>query len=480
MEAKREQDGLDIKLEKYAKSGVYPFHMPGHKRNAVFMTNPYAIDITEIDGFDDLHAPAGILKDAMERAAKLYGARQSFYLVNGSTCGILAAISAAVPFGGKLLMTRCAHRSVYHAAYLRHLSTEYLNPLISKFDMHGSVNPQEVKKALSENPNIDAVLITSPTYEGIVSDVMSIAKIAHEYHVPLIVDEAHGAHFGFHSAFPQTAVRLGADLVIQSMHKTLPSLTQTALLHLNSSYIKAEDIQKYLAIYETSSPSYLLMAGMDKCIRLLKEEGKRLFDSYAAHLGEFYQKAGRLSNIRILRKEDFVSEEACEFDISKIVISLKNTDMDGQRLYGRLRDHYRLQMEMFSKSYVLAMTGIMDSSEGMDRLFLALNEIDSRISPRQGENFEEFSLIRRFYSPKEKKREIFEAMDSPKKEVSFDDAAGKISGGMVSLYPPGIPALLPGEAIDEDFIKTVRECIKFRLNLQGIADIINERITVMD
>lgn len=479
MSTNNEPDGLDLKLEKYAKSGMYPFHMPGHKRNAAFIPNPYAIDITEIDGFDDLHAPEGILKEAMERAADLYGAKQSFYLVNGSTCGILAAISAAVPFKGKLLMARNAHKSVYHAAYLRHLSTEYLNPPLNGFGMHGAIDPDEVRKALAKNSDIHAVLITSPTYEGIVSDVMSIAKIAHEYHVPLIVDEAHGAHFGFHPAFPQTAVRLGADLVIQSMHKTLPSLTQTALLHLNSSYIKKEDVQKYLAVYETSSPSYLLMAGMDKCIRLLKEDGGRLFERYTARLGGFYEKADDFSNLRVLRKSDYDKSEAYDADISKIIISSYGTGIDGQRLYGRLRDSYHLQMEMFSRSYVLAMTSIMDSEEGLGRLLSALGEIDARILPQKEKHLEEFALVRRFYAPKEKKMEICDAMDSLTKSVSFDEAPGRISGKMVSLYPPGIPALLPGEAIDEDFVKTVRECIKYRLNLQGIADIINERITVI-
>lgn len=479
MPAEKETEELDIRLEKYAGEDIYPFHMPGHKRNMFSMPNPYSIDITEIDGFDNLHAPEGILKGAMERAAELYGAEQSFYLVNGSTCGILAAISAAVPLKGKLLMARNAHKSAYHAAYLRLLTTEYLYPSISSFGIHGAIDPQEVQRMLDQNPDTYAVFITSPTYEGIVSDIAAIAKIAHEYQVPLIVDEAHGAHFGFHDAFPQTAVRLGADLVIQSMHKTLPSFTQTALLHLNSAYIRPKKVQKYLAIYETSSPSYLLMGGMEKCVRMLKEEGGSLFDRYAARLGEFYQKSEGLSKIRILQKTDFSLDEAYDADMSKIIISLKGTGIDGKALYEILRKKYRLQMEMCSECHVLGMTSIMDSDAGMSRLFEALKEIDATVSAKEECFHKSFAFTRRFYASRERRLKLWEAMDLSTETVFFDEAAGRVSGSMVSIYPPGIPALVPGEVIDLDFIETVRDCIKFRLNLQGIADIINEKVTVV-
>ncbi len=481
MSEERSREFLDTKLEAYAKSDYYPFHMPGHKRNPLKMPNPYTIDITEIDGFDNLHAPAGILKEAGERAARLYGAKKSYYLINGSTCGILAAVSAAVKPHGTLLMARNVHKSVYHAAYLRGLTTEYLNPCMSEFGIFGAIDPEEVRKKLEQNPNINAVILTSPTYEGIVSDIAKIAEIVHEYQIPLIVDEAHGAHFGFHEAFPQTAVRSGVDAVIQSMHKVLPSLTQTALLHLNSEYISLKSIEKYLDIYETSSPSYVLMAGMEKCIRLLNEEGEKLFDRYAVRLKDFYQKAEEFSHIHIMNEKDFSAEEIYGLDISKIVISVKNTDMTGSRLYELLLHKYHLQMEMVSGFYVLAMTSIMDTGEGFERLFNALKEIDSMICAKDAESSSDtLAFVREFYTPREKRLELFEAMELPVKSVPFDKAAGEISGSYVYLYPPGIPVLLPGEVIDEACIKNIRKSLKLRLNLQGIADIINERINVVN
>ncbi len=471
---------MDLLLEEYALSGTYPFHMPGHKRNALSMPNPYTIDITEIDGFDNLHAPEGVLKDAMERAAKLYGAKKSYYLVNGSTCGILAAVSAAVPSYGKLMMSRNSHKSVYHAVYLRNLTAVYLTPNISEFGIHGSIQPEEVKRMLKKNPDTKAVLITSPAYEGIVSDILEISRIVHEYNIPLIVDEAHGAHFGFHGEFPKSAVCLGADVVIQSLHKVLPSLTQTALLHINSGLILPEAIQKYLDIYETSSPSYVLMGGIEKCIRMLKEEGDKLFSSYNARLDSFYQNTEKFSHIHIMKKSDFTPDEIYDLDKSKIVISVRETNISGKKLYQILLEKFKLQMELYSNSYVLAMTSIMDSDEGFERLFWALKEIDETLFCDKRYFYGDSKWLYQLYLPKEKKMELGEAMEQQVTAVPFDKAAGEISGSMVLVYPPGIPILLPGEVIDSEVIKNIRKCIQYQLNLQGIADIINETINIVN
>lgn len=469
---------LDQKLEAYAKSDYYPFHMPGHKRKPLHMPNPYSIDITEIEGFDNLHHASGILKDAQMKAAELYDADFSYYLVNGSTCGLLTAISAVTKRGDKILMARNVHKAVYHAVYLKGLSTVYLYPAMTEFGIQGAIQPEEVKEQLEKEPDIAAVIITSPTYEGIISDISAISEIVHAYKIPLIVDEAHGAHLGFHSDFPQTAVRLGADLVVQSMHKVLPSLTQTALLHVNSEFVSEKEIEKYLDIYETSSPSYVLMGGMEKCIRLLREEKEELFTGFTNRLKDFYRKTNTFQYIHIMRREDFSRTEVYDIDPSKIVISVKNTSMDGQELYEELLNTYHLQMEMVSGFYVLAMTSIMDTKEGFDRLYHALAEIDGKICEKEESEHGEF--IRNMYGPKEKKMEVFQAMDFPVKDVSFEEAVGQMSGDYVYLYPPGIPVLLPGELIEEDFIKNVRESIKLRLNLQGIADIINERINIVN
>ena len=289
---------LEQKLNELEQSDIYPFHMPGHKRAFLPFANPYAIDITEIEGFDNLHHATGILQEAQQKAADLYGAKKTYYLVNGSTCGLLAAISAAVPRGEKILMARNCHKAVYHAMYLRQLVPVYLYPEDTAYGIQGQVTPQMVQKQLKQTPDIRAVVITSPTYDGVVSDIQSIADIVHAYGIPLIVDEAHGAHFRFSDYFPVSAADLGADVVIQSFHKTLPAMTQTAVLHLCSERVSEKLIRRFLGIYETSSPSYILMSSLDACVAKLEKDSGRLFDEFTENLEAARRQLGQRRYIR--------------------------------------------------------------------------------------------------------------------------------------------------------------------------------------
>ena len=270
---------LEEELNSLAKSNMYPFHMPGHKRqDADPQGGPLcaarAWDITEIDGFDNLHDPSDLLREEMERAASFYGTKETYFLVNGSTCGILAAVSASVPRGGRILMERGCHISVYHAVYMRQLEVIY----IEEPDVTGE------GKAFENAAPFDAVVITSPTYEGLVKDVRFWSDFAHAHGAVLIVDEAHGAHFSMHPYFPKSAVRCGADLVVQSLHKTLPSLTSTALLHNVSGRVSFSKIKRFLDIYETSSPSYLLLASITSLMHELEESGAHYFEDYVRRL----------------------------------------------------------------------------------------------------------------------------------------------------------------------------------------------------
>ena len=275
------------KLSAYSQSDYYGFHMPGHKRHLVeeMPDLPYHLDITEIEGFDDLHHAQDLLLEAQERAADLYGAEETHYLINGSTAGILSAIAGVTRKGDTILVARNCHKSVYHAIYMNELNPVYLYPgFDSDLQLNTTISAEDVRRALEEHPTICAVVIVSPTYDGVVSDVEAVAEAAHERGIPLIVDEAHGAHFGFHPYFPENANAKGVDIVIHSLHKTLPAPTQTALIHLNGSLVDRTRVKNYLHMLQTSSPSYLLMAGIDGCVELLREKGAGLFDSYAERL----------------------------------------------------------------------------------------------------------------------------------------------------------------------------------------------------
>ena len=383
-----EEMWLDEALYEYSEKDYYPFHMPGHKREFCPETlkNPYKVDITEIDGFDNLHHAEGILLEAQRRAASLYGASESWYLVNGSTAGILSAVSACTSRGGEILMARNCHKAAYHAAYLRGLKTHYLFPQADRIvGLNGGISPEDVTDMLEMHSGIQAILITSPTYDGVVSDVKKIAEAAHACHVPLIVDEAHGAHFPFSEAFPVSATACGADVVIHSLHKTLPSLTQTALLHRNSERVSADKLRRFLGIYQSSSPSYLFMAGMDACLRLMQGEGRELFDEYTIRLGDCRERLAGLKNLHLLEKGEITGLGfVYDLDESKMVVSTANTSIDGAKLHEILLERYHLQMEMAASQYVIALTSVMDTEEGFARLEKALLEIDKELEGARG------------------------------------------------------------------------------------------------
>ena len=294
-------ENLLEKLKKYGASDYYPLHMPGHKRNTAHFAEPFSIDITEIDGFDNLFHAEEILLEAQQRAAQLYHSDETFYLVNGSTCGLLSAISASVPRGGRILMSRNSHKASYHAAFLNGLHVTYLYPEADMVrGINGSIRPEQVQEALLQHPDICAVLITSPTYDGVVSDIKAIAELAHRAGAVLIVDEAHGAHFAMHDSFPKSALALGADLVINSIHKTLPSMTQTALLHVQGERVDRRRLKKYLGIYQSSSPSYVLMAGMDACVCLMAEQKQELFDCFISRLEKMRASLGQMKYLHLV------------------------------------------------------------------------------------------------------------------------------------------------------------------------------------
>lgn len=450
------------KLKMYQQSDYYGFHMPGHKRNKEKFPIglPYEIDITEIEGFDDLHHAESILKETQERAARLYKADESHFLVNGSTVGILSAILGVTDRGDKILVARNCHKSVYHAIYMNELEPLYVYPKYEKdLQINGEISCKEIEEILEKEKEIKAVVIVSPTYDGVVSDVENIAKITHKYHIPLIVDEAHGAHFGFHKVFPKNANEKGADIVIHSVHKTLPAMTQTALLHLNGDIVNRESVRNYLHILQSSSPSYILMASIDYCMEMLENHGDILFDEYVERLLSLRRELESLKHLRVIRTK--------HFDISKLIISVKDTNMTSGELSKILLEKYHLQMEMTAGTYVLAMTTVGDTEEGFLRLKKALFEIDRELKIQRTEG-KELELPRLPLVYKSAKV-IKEVQRDGLSYVKWEEAEGKIAGEYAYVYPPGIPFLVPGEKITKEAAECLKRYEELQFTIEGIA-----------
>lgn len=507
---KEKQPGLLERLTEYAGSDAYPFHMPGHKRREIpdgipgGFPDPYGIDITEIDGFDNLHHAEGILKDAMETAAAIYGADRSWYLVNGSTCGILSAVFATTENGGKILTARNCHKAVYHAICLNRLEAEYLYPEeITEFGINGGIRAEDVRKALEKDAmhcagnsgdvrgkitKIQAVLITSPTYEGVVSDIRAIADAAHEYGIPLIIDEAHGAHLEYadqcHS-FPKSALEYGADIVIQSLHKTLPCFTQTAILHVKGKLVDQDRISRYLSMFQTSSPSYLFMAGMERCIRYMDGDGRNGMVRYEERLEHFMERMEGLQVLEVLDREICGKyRTVAGWDPSKIVVStMRAEDFHGEELAETLRRKYHLEMEMTAPEYVIAMTSLMDTEEGFERLGTALLEIDGAlrhcVEPEQQKEKGESKEKERCETPEVTESKVLhpvrrmlicEAMNADTERTALQDTVGKVSAEFVYLYPPGIPIIAPGEVFTDAIVEKIMAYKAAGLLVQGPAD----------
>ena len=483
------------KLREYKNSETVPFHMPGHMRNSVFESwgFPVGMDITEINGFDNLYHASGVLKNSQERLSRLFGTKASYYLVNGSTAGILASVSTCVRRNGQILMARNSHKSAFNAVYLRGLQSRYITPRPSgEPGIHGDIRPETVRHMLESCPDAEAVFVTSPTYDGVVSDIRGISDVVHEKDLPLIVDEAHGAHLYFSPYFPSSAVQEGADLVIQSFHKTLPSLTQSAVLHVCSDRIDTDVLERFLSMYQTSSPSYILMAGLDRCVSFLEEEGKAAFAHYTEKL-DYVRDC--LAENRIF---SLLEPDKCHaYDRSKILLRARVAG-GGTHLAELLRQEYHIEVEMEAADYVLALTSVGNRDEDFDRLAGAVTELDRKWEKKENggnaiADVKELVTEQLQINVKEPVTEhlqkgsaapevvttIAQAMEGAAEGILLSESAGHVSSEFVWIYPPGIPLIVPGERISGHVVKQLENAGRAGLAVQGPADRSGKYIKVM-
>lgn len=458
-------DRLYTALEHYCHKDILPMHMPGHKRNKKFqMGNPYELDVTEVTGMDDLHHPTGVIKQLMDRISGMYHSDHSYLLINGSTGGILAAIAACCHHGDRIVVARNCHKSVYHAIRLLELRSVYVYPEYEseegeRLGIAGVITAESVDLALKQYEDVSCVVIVSPTYEGIVSPVRDIAEAAHRRNIPLIVDEAHGAHFNWHDVFPDTALTEGADIVVESLHKTLPSFTQTGLLHVRGRLVRNDRIVWSLHTFQTSSPSYLLMAGIDRCFAYIEKEGAEDFDAYVENLLDFRKKMSGLKRL-------YLFESPCK-ELSKIVIATDRAGISGKKLADILYEKYRIETEMSCGNYCIAMTSVCDERESFERIAGALKEIDGMLSEITEEN-----VSPPWYDWKTPEicMYSFEAADCEMESLPVEESAGHTAGEDIYLYPPGIPLVVQGERISKEAVAILCAGERAGYTVYGVED----------
>ncbi|NMA67050.1 MAG: aminotransferase class I/II-fold pyridoxal phosphate-dependent enzyme [Clostridiaceae bacterium] len=451
-------------LETYKKHNPLPFHMPGHIHGRGLIEDlkiAGSWDITEIPGSDCLHNPSGVIKEAQLLAAKCFGAEYSIFLVNGSTSGIHIMINSVVKQGGKLIIGRDCHRSVLNALALLNAEPVFVLPQIDKENnIPLGVTSYDIEQALKDHPDAQGILITRPNYYGIATSIKDIVQVAEKYNVPLLVDEAHGAHFNFHGALPESSVTLGAELCVQSLHKTLPALTQTALLHGKNNMVDKKKVEMFSAMLQTTSPSYLLMASIDIARDFMEREGYDCYQRLWQNINDFNTK---LNNIGIKRVT--VLHREFETDFSRITLSFKNTSLSGYQAEEILRKDYGIVVEMAELFNLVLIATPFHTKEDFKKLLNALERIYEKYGTQDTSK-----NLPLYNSLPERTLPLHQAIYHKTKEVPINKAAGEVSSASVVPYPPGVPLLNPGEKITFEIIEYIMELLASGCIVHGINE----------
>mgnify|MGYP003372752404 CR=1 FL=1 len=461
-------------LSEIVDKDLISFHVPGHKLGKIYdrlgytpiLEKMYKMDTTEIIGTDNLHLPEGIIRKSQQRASEAFKSDYTYYLINGTTCGIQASIMAICYPKDKLIVNRDCHQSVINGCILGDIKPVYINSNINKENnIINGVNINEVINVINSNLDAKAILLTYPTYYGCTYDLKTICDYAHNKNMVVIIDEAHGAHLGLSDELPQTALEQGADIVIQSTHKTLPSFTQSSMIHTKGSRVDNNRLEVNLRMIQSSSPSYTLMASLELAVDIYINSGKELMNELLFNIYKFKDNIKSKIPINIYN----------DYDKTKIFIESKKLGLTGYKLEEVLRYKYNIQVELSNYYGILLICTIGNISKDFDILEKALIDIYNKCNDE--------IYIEEIIYPKDIPIQALtprEAFYKPKKSVKIYESVGKISGEYIIPYPPGISLLSPGEIISKDIIDYMLYCSKKGMSVNGIKDSSLEFIQIID
>ncbi|MHB1392092.1 MAG: aminotransferase class I/II-fold pyridoxal phosphate-dependent enzyme [Clostridia bacterium] len=468
----------------YRNENAVSFHMPGHKKGSIlkkagieFLSGDlFALDTTEVPGIDNLHCPESAILNAQRLAAEAFGADHSFFLVNGTTSGIYSMIMAAANPGDKIIIPRNCHRSVYGAVILGRLVPVYIEPEID--DVLGiamGIKPETIEYILEKHWDAKAVVITNPTYYGACSDLKKIAELTHEKGMLLLVDEAHGSHFGFNERLPMSALASGADMTAQSIHKTLSAMTQSSMLHVKSKRVDIEKLKLFLQLTQTTSPSHILLASLDAARYIMQESGRELLEDVIAWSNWARNEINSIAGLYCLASDRIGKYGIADLDPTRITVNFSAAGISGTKAEAILRKDFKIQVEMADLYNIVALTTIGNHQVDYDRLVDALKDIAK--TPGSGKTvvkstadllkLPELSIL------------PWEAVYCEKEQVEASDGIGRVCGEMIIPYPPGIPVLMPGEVITREAYEYLKLCVQQGIKINGATDAKLEKIYVI-
>ncbi|MCD3216867.1 aminotransferase class I/II-fold pyridoxal phosphate-dependent enzyme [Clostridium botulinum C] len=452
----------------YYKENNVRFSMPGHKGKKGFettdigkkmMKNFVDMDITEVDGVDNYHNPHGIIREAQEALAEFYGSKKSYFLVNGSTSGNLTMIFSVFNEGDKVIVERNCHKSIFNGIILRKLNPIYIkNKINSNYNAPLSIDEEHFLKLLDDNKDAKGIILTYPNYYGICPNLEFIIRESKKRNIKVLVDSAHGAHFGICRGLPESAVKLGADIVVMSAHKTLPSLTQTAYLHINNcEYL--ENIEFYLHMFLSTSPSYLLMCSMDYARFYLEEEGSKDYEKLINLANRYKEEINDIHGFHVISKDD-LEDSIYDIDNTRYVINV-GKGYSADKLSNYLRNN-KIQVEMNDSENVILILGTFNGEDDFKRLYNVLKNC-----PREILMGEYYDILN--YNISERKMLPHEVIERPKELINISRSKGRICAEAIVPYPPGIPLVTLGEVIDRESLNLVEHYLNSGVEVLGVV-----------
>lgn len=470
-------------LMEYRDEEVISFHMPGHKKGRaqkkagldLWAGDLLSMDTTEVPGIDNLHSPEAAILSAQRLAAAAFGADESFLLVNGTTCGIYTMIMAATEPGDKIIIPRNCHRSVYGAVILGRLTPVYIEPeMDGELGIALGIKPETVEYTLEKHGDAKAVVITNPTYYGTCSDLKKIAEIVHERNALLLVDEAHGSHFSFSERLPMSALQAGADMTAQSIHKTMPAMTQGSMLHVRYGRVNIERVRLFLQLTQTTSPSHILLASLDTARYIMQVKGRELLSEIIDWSNWARKEINSIPGLYCLNTDRIGRYGVADIDPTRITVNFGRLGMDGKKAEAILRKSFKLQVEMSDLYNIVAISTVGNTHADYEQLVKALGKL-----ALSGERGEAAGTAAAFQKTSELCIMPWEAVYCEKEQVAFGDSIDRVCGEMIIPYPPGIPVLMPGERINAEAYGYLQACVEKGIKINGALDTKLESICVI-